>query len=126
MTGFGTDILKTLKRSKDSRDCISAKRRSGATGSEARKECRDIYGSRLGNAGRQLGIVPEKVQPVRANAFDQARSLRQTPSKMGTVNEFAFGGSSGGTDVVKSGFSYWYLLPLLFFVPQVRKFLGLK
>ena len=58
--------------------------------------------------------------------FDQARSLAQTPSQMGTVNEFAFGGSGGSTDTMKAGFNVWYLLPLVLFLPAVRKLIGIK
>ncbi len=115
-----------VKRSSDSRSCIDAKKRQGASGSQARKECRQVYGSRLGNAGRQLGILPQRDKTVRANMFDQARSLVQTPSKMGTVNEFAFGGSGGTTDTMKAGFNVWYLLPLVLFLPAVRKLIGIK
>ena len=47
--GMLKNLPGALQRSKDSRDCIDAKKRAGKTGRQARQECRDIYGSRLGN-----------------------------------------------------------------------------
>lgn len=124
--GMLKNIPGIVKRSSDSRACIDTKKRQGASGSQARKECRQVYGSRLGNAGRQLGILPKQSARVQANRFEQARSLADTPSKLGTVNEFAFGGMGGSTDTVKAGFNVWYLLPLVLFLPAVRKLIGIK
>tara|TARA_E500000331_G_scaffold265551_1_gene256756 strand:- start:364 stop:786 length:423 start_codon:yes stop_codon:yes gene_type:complete len=119
--GMLKNLPSFLKRSAGSRACIDTKKSQGISGKQARQECRQIYGSRLGNAGRQLGILPKQSARVQANRFEQARSLADTPSKLGTVNEFAFGGASGSTDSVKAGFNYLYLLPLLLFVPQIQK-----
>ena len=113
-----------VKRSASSRACIDNKKSQGASSSQSRKECRQVYGSRLGNAGRQLGILPKQSARVRANSYQQTRSLSVTPSKLGTVNEFAFGG--GSSKSVEAGFNVWYLLPLVLFLPAVRKLIGIK
>ncbi len=126
MTEFGTDILKALKRTDDSRSCIDAKRREGKSGREARKECREVYGSRLGNVGRQLGISPQLAGRVYANAQDQAKFLRNTPKGNGTANSFAFGGGGIAPSTKSAGFNLWYLLPLVLFVPAIRKLIGIK
>lgn len=124
MTGYGTDILKSLKRSEESRACIDERKAVGDTGREARKYCRTQYGSRIGNIGRQLGISPQLADRVKANPFDQSKQIRNTPSMGGTVNEFAFGG--GSPKPVTSGFNFLYLIPLVLFIPAIRKLIGFK
>jgi len=79
--------LSALKRTKESRDCIDSKKAQGKTGREARKECRKIYGSRFGNAGRALGILPEALKGVSVSQFLNKRSVKNTPDPMGTVNQ---------------------------------------
>lgn len=119
---IGTDILKALKRSRDSRSCIDAKVRAGQTRSQARKECRQVYGSRLGNAGRSLGLVGEQAKPIYVDlSSEKKRYLKNTPSKLGTINEQIVIGSPNGTKTKESGFNIWYLLPLLLFFPAIRK-----
>ena len=106
-TAFGGK-LDVFKRSQDSRDCIDTKKAQGKTGRQARKECREQYGSRLGNAGRQLGILPAGSQGVKVNQFLQKQSIKNTPSQMGTVNEFAI--PSYPDRVKKAGGNYTTIL----------------
>ena len=114
-----------LKRTPESRACIDQKKAQGLSGGQARKQCRQQYGSRLGNAGRSLGILPEELKGVTVSKFIQQQSINRTPSKMGTVSEqFLFGGSdriNGNGTVKKAGFNYLYLLPLVFLLPQIQK-----
>lgn len=120
LKNFGT----ALKRSPESRACIDGKKASGLSGKQARQQCRTQYGSRLGNAGRQLGILPEELRGVSVSQLVQKSSIKNTPSKFGTVNEaFGLGGGfNGGTiQAKKGGFNFLYLLPLLFIVPQIQK-----
>ena len=114
---FGTMALQqaktfgsALKRSQESRDCIDSKKAQGKSGRQARKECREQYGSRLGNAGRQLGILPQDSQRLRVNQFLQKQSIKNTPSQMGTVNEFAI--PSYPDRVKKAGGNYTTILLL--------------
>lgn len=118
-------MLKMLGRSSDSKQCIANAKSQGATGKEARRSCRTQYGSRLGNAGRSLGILPKKSQGISVSTFAQQQFLNRTPSQSGTINEFAFGGGNG-TQVKKAGFNYLYLIPLVLFVPALRKLIGFK
>jgi hypothetical protein len=128
---FGTMALQqaktfgsALKRTQDSRDCIDFKKAQGKTGKQARKECRDQFGSRLGNAGRQLGILPQDSQRLRVNKFLQKQSIKNTPSQMGTVNEFSI--PSYPDRVKKAGGNYMtvLLLGLGVLLFANRKFLG--
>ena len=79
--------LSVLKRSKESRECIDSKKAQGKTGRQARKECRKQYGSRFGNAGRALGILPKELKGVSVSQFLNKRSIKNTPDPMGTVNQ---------------------------------------
>ena len=71
--GYG--MLKNLpgviQRSPESRACIDQKKAEGKSGRQARKECRDQYGSRLGNAGRKLGILPQQAKGLTVSQFAQ-------------------------------------------------------
>ena len=114
---FGTMALQqaknfgsALKRTQQSRDCIDSKKAQGKSGRQARKECREQFGSRLGNAGRQLGILPKDSQRLRVNQFLQKQSIKNTPSQMGTVNEFAI--PSYPDKVKKAGGNYTNILLL--------------
>ena len=113
-----------LKRSDESRQCIDNAKSQGASGREARQVCRDRYGSRLGNAGRKLGILPQEAKGLKVSQFAQKLVRGNTPNKFGMTNEqfiLPGGGSGTGNGVMKSGFNYLYLLPLLLFVPQIQK-----
>ena len=99
----------------------------GKSGRQARQECRDQYGSRLGNAGRKLGILPQQAKGLSVSEFAQKQVRQNTPNKFGMTNEqivFPSGGSSTGNGVIKSGFNPLFLVAGLLFIPQVRKFLG--
>ena len=124
--GMLKNIKGALKRSSDSRQCIDTKRGEGLSGRRARQECKDRYGSRLGNAGRKLGILPQEAKGLNVSQFAQQQARRNTPNKMGmsTQQEFAFGG--GSSKSVEAGFNVWYLLPLVLFLPAVRKLIGIK
>jgi hypothetical protein len=129
-TGLGMlkNLPGALKRSADSRACIDQKKAQGKTGKQARQECRDIYGSRLGNAGRKLGILPQQAKGLNVNQFAQQALRGKTPSKFGMTNEQIIlpgGGSTTGNNVAKSGFNPLLLLGLVFFIPGVRKFIGI-
>ena len=80
-TGLG--MLKNLpgviQRSADSRACIDQKRAQGKSGRQARAECRDIYGSRLGNAGRKLGILPQQAKGLSVSQFAQKQLDEPVP-----------------------------------------------
>ena len=128
-TGLGMlkNLPGVLQRSKDSRDCIDAKKRAGKSGRQARKECRDAYGSMLGNAGRKLGILPQQAKGLSVSQFAQQQVRANTPSKFGMTNEqivLPGGGGSTGNGVAKGGFNPLLLLGLVFFIPGVRKFIG--
>ena len=113
-----------LRRSPESRACIDEQRSQGKTGKQARTFCRDRYGSRLGNAGRKLGILPQEAKGLSVSEFTQQKVRANTPNKFGMTNEqliLPSGGSATGRGVMTGGFKLWYLLPLLLFVPQVQK-----
>ena len=132
--GLGTFALKAvsslkgqlgvLKRTQQSRDCIDSKNAQGISGRQARRECREQFGSRLGNAGRQLGILPAGSQGVSVSQFLQKQSIKNTPSQMGTVNEFAIPSYPNG--VKKAGGNYMtvLLLGLGVLLFANRKFFG--
>lgn len=125
----GLGMLEGLKgvvqRTPESRACIDNLKSKGKTGREARRECRKVYGSRLGNAGRQLGILPQEAKGLNVSQFAQKKLLSNTPNKMGMVNEQLIVGTNGTTPLRKGGFqAWWLLLGLLFFVPDIRKQIG--
>ena len=128
-TGLGMlkNLPSVLGRSADSRACIDQKKAQGKSGRQARAECRDIYGSRLGNAGRKLGILPQQAKGLSVSQFAQQQVRQNTPSKFGMTNEqiiLPSGGSSTG-GVMKSGINpLFYLIGLVVFLPTVRKFIG--
>jgi len=122
--GMLRKVGKLLKRSDDSRNCIDNAKAQGFSGKEARQQCRDRYGSRLGNAGRKLGILPQEAKGLSVSQFTQQAVRSNTPSKFGMTNEqfiLPSGGSSTGNGVMKGGFNFLYLLPLLFLLPGVQK-----
>ena len=128
-TGLGMlrNLPSVLGRSADSRACIDQKKAQGKSGRQARAECRDIYGSRLGNAGRKLGILPQQAKGLSVSQFAQQQVRQNTPSKFGMTNEqivLPLGGSSTGNGVMKSGINPLFLIGGLLFIPGVRKFLG--
>ena len=128
-TGLGMlkNLPSVLGRSADSRACIDQKKAQGKSGSQARAECRDIYGSRLGNAGRKLGILPQQAKGLSVSQFAQQQVRQNTPSKFGMTNEqivLPLGGSSTGGGMMKSGINPLFLIGGLLFIPGVRKFLG--
>jgi len=114
-----------IKRTPESRACIDELKSKGKTGREARRECRKVYGSRLGNAGRELGILPQEAKGLSVSMFAQKKFRERTPNKMGMVNEQLIVGTDGTTPVRKAGFqAWWLLLGLIFFVPGIRKQIG--
>lgn len=132
MMQVGYGMLKNLpgviQRSPESRACIDQKKAEGKSGRQARKECRDQYGSRLGNAGRKLGILPQQAKGLTVSQFAQQQVRANTPNKYGMTNEqivLPSGGSSTGNGAIKSGFNPLLLLGLVFFIPGVRKFIGI-
>lgn len=126
--GMFRNIGSALRRTPESRACIDNKKAQGKSGRQARQECREIYGSRLGNAGRALGITPQQAKGLSVNQFAQQAVRGNTPSKFGMTNEqiiLPSGGASTGNGVVKGGFNPLFLVGLLFFLPPVRKIFGL-
>tara|TARA_Y100001973_G_C5134208_1_gene299419 strand:+ start:257 stop:688 length:432 start_codon:yes stop_codon:yes gene_type:complete len=125
--GMLKNLPSILKRSADSRACIDNKKAQGLSGRQARRECRDLYGSRLGNAGRKLGILPQQAKGLSVSQFAQQKVRGNTPSKFGMTNEqfiLPGGGSSTGSGVAKAGFNPLLIGIGLLFIPGVRKFLG--
>jgi len=125
--GMLKNLPSILKRSPESRACIDNKKAQGLSGRQARQECREIYGSRLGNAGRQLGILPQQAKGLSVNQFAQQAVRGKTPSKFGMTNEqfiLPSGGASTGNGVAKAGFNPLLIGIGLLFIPGVRKFLG--
>lgn len=127
----GLGMLKNLpgafRRSADSRACIDQKKAQGKSGRQARAECREIYGSRLGNAGRQLGILPQQAKGLSINQFAQKQFRQNTPNKFGMTNEqivLPLGGSSTGNGVMKSKINPLLIIGGLLFIPAVRKLIG--
>ena len=88
-TGVGMlqNIRSALRRSPESRQCIDEQRAMGKSGREARQVCRDRYGSRLGNAGRKLGILPQEAKGVKVSQFAQDQFKRSIPNKLGMTSE---------------------------------------
>ena len=124
-TGIGMlqNIRSAVKRSSESRQCIDEQRSIGKSGREARQVCRDRYGSRLGNAGRKLGILPQQAKGVKVSQFAQDQFKKSIPNKLGMTSEqIVFPG--GSTTTRKSGFNPIFLLFAIPFIPGVRKFLG--
>ena len=125
--GMLKNLPGVLQRSPESRACIDQKKAQGKSGREARSECRDLYGSRLGNAGRKLGILPQEAKGLNVKQAVQQMARKNTPNKYGMNNDqiiFPLGGSSTGNTVAKGGFNPLLLLGLVFFIPGVRKFIG--
>ena len=125
--GMLKNLPGALRRSADSRACIDQKKAQGKSGRQARAECREIYGSRLGNAGRNLGILPQQAKGLSVSQFAQKQFRQNTPNKFGMTNEqivLPLGGSSTGNGVMKSGINPLFLIGGLLFIPGVRKFLG--
>jgi len=131
IAGEALGMLKNLpgafRRSADSRACIDLKKAQGKSGRQARAECREIYGSRLGNAGRKLGILPQQAKGLSVSQFAQKQVRQNTPSKFGMTNEQIIlpGGGSSTGGVMKSGINpLFYLIGLVVFLPTIRKFIG--
>ena len=124
-TGLGMlrNVGSAFKRSPESRQCIDEQKAMGKSGREARQVCRDRYGSRLGNAGRKLGILPQEAKGVKVSQFAQDQFKRSIPNKLGMTSEqIVFPG--GSTTTRKSGFNPIFLLFAIPFIPGVRKFFG--
>jgi hypothetical protein len=123
--GMLSRLSGVIRRTPESRACIDELKSKGKTGREARRECRRVYGSRLGNAGRELGILPQEAKGLTVSSFAQKQFRKRTPNKMGMVNEQLIVGTDGTTPVRKAGFqAWWLLLGLIFFVPAIRKQIG--
>ena len=121
--GMLRNVGTALKRSPESRQCIDEQKAMGKSGREARQVCRDRYGSRLGNAGRKLGILPQEAKGVNVSQFAQDQFKRSIPNKLGMTSEqIVF--PSGSTTARKGGFNPIFLLFAIPFIPAVRKFLG--
>ena len=121
--GMLRNVGTALKRSPESRQCIDEQKAMGKSGREARQVCRDRYRSRLGNAGRKLGILPQEAKGVNVSQFAQDQFKRSIPNKLGMTSEqIVFPG--GSTTTRKSGFNPIFLLFAIPFIPGVRKFFG--
>jgi len=119
--GMLSKIGGAVRRSPESRACIDAKKRQGKSGRQARRECKDIYGSRLGNAGRKLGIFPQEAKGLSISQFAQKQFRKGTPSPMGMVNEQLIAGG-GATQPTRAGFNpIWILGGALLLLPFIRK-----
>ena len=126
--GMLRNLPGVLQRSPQSRACIDQKKAEGKSGRQARQECREQFGSRLGNAGRELGILPQQAKGLSVSQFAQQQVRANTPNKFGMTNEqivLPSGGSSTGNGAIKSRFNPLLLLGLVFFIPSVRKFIGI-
>ena len=121
--GMLRNLGSALKRSPESKQCISEQKSAGLSGRQARKVCRDRYGSRLGNAGRKLGILPQEAKGVKVSQFAQNQFKKNIPNKIGMTSEqIVFG--NGSMQPKQGGFNPLFLLLALPFIPGVRKFLG--
>jgi hypothetical protein len=120
----GSQVLDLLKRSPESRACIDNKKAQGISGRQARRECKKQFGSRLGNAGRQLGILPAGSQGVSVSQFLQKQSIKNTPSQMGTVNEFAIPSYPSGAKTAGGNYMTVLLLGLGVLLFANRKIFG--
>ena len=121
--GMLRNVGSALKRSSESKQCIAEQKAAGLSGSQARKVCRDRYGSRLGNAGRKLGILPQQAKGVSVSQFAQNQFKKNIPNKIGMTSEqFVF--PNGQLQPRQGGFNPLFLLLALPFIPGVRKFLG--
>ena len=123
MAKVGTNFMKIIgqiRRSPEKQACIDQAVGGGASKRDARKSCRKTYGSGIGNLGRSLGLTGEKESRISARpifpAFNQSNGVMMSPNEGKT---WAIG-SYGNTRTAGS-FSWWYILPVLLFLPAVRK-----
>lgn len=120
-TGF-MKIIGQIRRSPEKRQCIQDQRQAGASGREARQYCRQQYGSGLGNLGRSLGLTGKKEGRIKQRpifpAFDKNNGAYMSPTGLAMPT---------GTRTAGLGaFQWWWLLPIVLFVPAIRKLIGFK
>ena len=121
---IGTGFMKFIgqvRRSPEKRQCIADQKQAGASGREARQFCRQQYGSGIGNLGRSLGLTGKKQGRIKQRpifpAFDNSNNMSPSGMAMPT----------GGPRTAGLGaFQWWWLLPIVLFVPAIRKLIGLK
>jgi len=121
-TGF-MKLIGQVRRSPEKRQCISDQKQAGASGRKAREFCRDKYGSGIGNLGRSLGLTGKKEGRIQQRpmfpAFDKSNGAYMSPSSMAVP--------TGGVRTAGAGaFQWWWLLPIVLFVPGIRKLIGFK
>ena len=119
-TGF-MKLIGQVRRSPEKRQCIQDQRQAGATGREARRFCRQQYGSGIGNLGRSLGLTGEREGRIKQRpifpAFDKSNGALMSPTSLAMP--------TGGVRTA-GAFQWWWLLPLILFVPAIRKQIGFK
>jgi len=119
-TGF-MRFIGQVRRSPQKKQCIAEQKQAGATGREARQFCRQQYGSGIGNLGRTLGLTGKREGRVTQKPLFPRPD--QTNGALMSAGGFAI--PTGG--VKKAGaFQWWWLLPVVLFVPAIRKQIGLK
>jgi len=121
-TGF-MKLIGQVRRSPEKRQCIQDQKTAGASGREARQYCRQQYGSGIGNLGRSLGLTGKKEGRIQQRpifpAFDKTNGAYMSPSGMAIP--------TGGVRTAGLGaFQWWWLLPIVLFVPGIRKLIGFK
>ena len=121
-TGF-MKLIGQVRRSPEKRQCISDQKQAGASGREARQFCRQQYGSGIGNLGRSLGLTGKKEGRIQQRpifpAFDKSNGAYMSASGMAMP--------TGGPRTAGAGTFQWcWLLPIVLFVPAIRKLIGLK
>jgi len=120
-TGF-MKLIGQVRRSPEKRQCIADQKQAGASGREARQYCRQEYGSGIGNLGRALGLTGKKEGRIKQRpifpAFDKSNGAYMSPS--------GFAMPTGPRTAGATAFQWWWLLPIVLFVPGIRKLIGFK
>jgi len=118
-TGF-VKFIGQIQRSPEKAQCIQAQKQAGATGREARQHCRRIYGSGIGNLGRSLGLTGKREGRIQQKPifqrYDKTNGALMSPSGLAMPTG----------NYATAGFKWWWLLPIVLFVPAIRKQIGLK
>ncbi len=122
---LGMDFMKIIgqvRRSPEKRQCIQDQKQAGASGREARQYWREQYGSGIGNLGRSLGLTGKREGRIKQRpifpAFDKTSGSSMSPT--------GFAMPTGTRTAGAGAFQWWWLLPIVLFVPGIRKLIGIK